>query len=165
MTVATKKQEEKTAAPGRDAPLPMLRWNKVAPLDQVRRVWCVKMPPTATQDDLIREGFWREAAQHFGRHDIVYALPDDESWEAELRVEASRVGQGCEMTVVKKFSRKGVAQAMTMLTDEFHTQWVPGDGWCVIRVADGNAVIRGHSSEDAAKLEWLRTQPVRDTNR
>jgi hypothetical protein len=92
------------------------------------------------------------------RHDIVTVLACDESWELECRIEAVRL-DGCDISISKNIPRTAVKLAETPLGTDHHTQWRPGEGWCVIRRSDGFPIIRGHGLEGAAIAQFHREQP------
>lgn len=131
-----------------------------APIEaqQYRRTFWMKAPPEATREDLGYLEFWGGVRKYLTRHDIVHVLADDESWEVECCIEAVRA-DGCEITVRKAYSRKPISAASTPLGDHHRSEWRAGLGWCVVRIADGVPVIKGHQSEVAATMEWQRTQP------
>lgn len=160
MTTPAKKTEKNTDSPARAPVKPFLGSNAIAEEAQVRRRWFVKAPAGTTQDDVRTEVFWKRAAASLGRHDLVTVLADDESWQMEVVVEKSRADVGVEISVLKVQSRTPVTSNMTMLGDGTHyVQFVPNQGYCVIRVSDGAIISGGHTSEGAATLTWLREAP------
>lgn len=126
--------------------------------EQGRRFWFIKAPPGTTQEDPRYPDFWADAAKVFCRHDIIFLIPDDESWEMEMRVEAVRA-DGVEISVSKVYARKGIVQAMTMVGPDHHSEYRPGMGWCVVRVSDKFPVVKGHALEQTAIAQWQREQP------
>lgn len=158
MSISTKVTPDEAPIPGKR---PCMPTGIIRGEDSYRRRKWLKAPPGVTKEDLLYEGFWKNVCKQFVRHDIITVLADDESWEAELAVEAVR-HDGAEVSMRKIYSRKPIAStSMTALGDdqEFHTAWRPGLSWCVIRRKDDFAVERGHSSEGAAIMAWQRAQP------
>src|SRR5260370_30028517 len=81
-----------------------------------RKVFCCRMPPGTTAEDMRRPDFWKLTADRLSRHDVIFVLGEDESWEAELRVERS-TGAGAEVSVVRLFNRKSFSDMATVLGD------------------------------------------------
>lgn len=132
---------------------------KINRFEEMRTIWSLKSP-TSDAEDLLREDFWRVVAPRLKRHDVVHVISDDESWECELRIEASNP-DGCEVSIVKKLKRRGIGRRMTLLGDgAFRTEY-QGGWWCVIRIKDQRVVISGEATENAAILRWLADQPRR----
>ena len=107
----------------------------------------------------MREEFWQPVAARMNRHDIIFALSYDETWECECRVEAA-FPAGAKVSIVKKMRRDGRALLQrTVLGDgAFETRYQDG-AWAVLRTRDQKAVIEGEASENAAIMRWLREQP------
>lgn len=146
-----------------EAPAPAGKRPRIAPhapleAGQFRRTFWMKAPPEATQEDARYMEFWTGVQKYLQRHDIVIVLADDESWELECCIEAVRAA-GCEISVRKIYSRKPISAASSPLGDTHRSEWRAGMGWCVVRISDGAAVIKGLQSEAAAVLEWQKTQP------
>ncbi|API58746.1 hypothetical protein BSL82_04970 [Tardibacter chloracetimidivorans] len=137
---------------------PCLPPGNIMPMEHMRRHFMLKAPPGMTQEDARYLEAWKHVGKQFQRHDIVYLLADDESWELEICIEAVRLN-GCEVSVRKVFSRKPVNTVATILSDDFRAEWRAGMGFCVVRIHDDVPVVKGHHSEAAAILEWQRTQP------
>lgn len=134
--------------------------DRVDLFEHSRQVWTCKAPPGATTEDLLYEEFWQRAARRLNRHDIVFVIADDESWEAELRVEKSGP-LGVEVSVVKKMKRTSFTSNRTILGDgEYVTTYQDG-AWCVLRTKDKHPIIQGHATESAAIGHWLREVPRR----
>lgn len=158
MTISTATAPDE---PGARTKRPCLPVGIIREEGQFRRRLFIKAPPGVTAEDIRYESFWKNVCKRFVRHDVVTVLADDESWEAELAVEAVR-HDGLEVSMRKLYGRKPISStSMTALGDDgaFHTAWRPGLSWCVIRRQDDFAVERGHSSEGAAILAWQRAQP------
>ena len=137
---------------------PSFPHGNIMPMEHMRRHFMLKAPAGMTQEDARYLEAWKHVAKQFQRHDIVYLLADDESWELEICIEAVRVN-GCEISIRKVFSRKPVKSVATILTDDYRAEWRAGLGFCVIRIHDDVAIVKGHHSEAAAILEWQRSQP------
>lgn len=144
---------------------------KIAPAQQVnlrqwqyggscpRRMWDLKANPGDTAEAPLSRDWWKQIGQRVSRHDVVHVFADDESWELELRVEASGPGFA-EVTAVKLIKRQGVSQAQEILGDGTHVlTFVGGNGFCVKRIADGCLVVQGEHSASAARIRWLAGQP------
>jgi hypothetical protein len=123
-----------------------------------RRRFFHKAPPGTSKEDPLYPGWWGNVCRQLLRHDVVTLLSDDESWEAEYCVEAVRM-DGAEVSVRKVYARKGIVAAQTPVADGFHTEWRPGEAWCVVRQKDGLPVVRGHALEASAVAQWRREQP------
>ena len=113
-----------------------------------------------TQDTIRDQSYWALLARNLHRHDIVTVLADDESWEIELTVE--KVLQDAAVVSVRKvYSRTPINDAGRVVDGigNFFSEWRPNQGWCVVRAADGVAVIKGCALEATAIAEWQRAQP------
>lgn len=138
--------------------LPVLPATSMALVEFRRQTHFCKVPTGATKEDLLREDFWKLVSEKLNRHDVIIVLGDDESWEAELRVEHSH-GAGAQVSVVKVIKRKSFADGATLLGDgQFVTAYKDG-GWCVLRTQDQYAVLTGYATEGAVMLKWLSEQP------
>lgn len=124
-----------------------------------RKRFVLRANPGDTAETLGYSEWWAAVAPSLSRHDVVFVLADDESWEAECRVEAP-FQSGADVTVSKLIKRTGITNALEILGDgAFVLEHVGGSGWCVRRVADGHLVVKGHGTQDVARREWQRTQP------
>ena len=137
---------------------PRLHPSKLIDEAQFRRRLVVRAPEGLEKDDLRYEECWALICPKVSRHDIVVVIASDESWELECRVEAVKA-TGVEVSIAKNISRVGVVQAETQLGPDHHTQWRPGQGWCVVRRSDGHVIVQGHTIEAAASAEFFRNQP------
>ena len=127
--------------------------------EQCRRRWFLRAPEGTDKEDPLYEDFWAPIAARLTRHDIITLLANDESWELELCVEASKA-TGAKVSLRKHYSREGIAQHMTPLGNgEYHTEYRANERWCVIRRKDQGIVVRGHALEELAIAEWRRQQP------
>lgn len=153
-----------TAAPAPIEPIEIKR--PKLPIDQpreeghTRRRFFIKAPANATIEDARYPEFWGGISKWLTRHDIIFLLAADESWEAEIRIEGVRM-TGADVSVSKVYSRTPIKHAMTMLGDDFCTEYRVDLGWCVVRVSDRMPIVSKHSTEASAMLEWQRIQPRR----
>lgn len=155
--VAEMKADE-TPAPAAGVKRPRIAPHAPIEAQHHRRTFWMKAPPEATREDVSYMEFWGGVQKYLQRHDIVHVLADDEGWELEVCIEAVRTA-GCEISVRKSYSRKPIASTSTPLGDNHRSEWRAGMGWCVVRVSDGAAVLKGLQSEAAAVLEWQKAQP------
>lgn len=123
-----------------------------------RRRWFVTAPPGATREDALRPEFWATICKHLGRHDIVFLLAADESWELECRVERVTL-TGAEITISKNVARTPIKITETWIGDDHYTQHRPNDGWCVIRAKDGFPILKGFTLEVSAINAFHKSQP------
>ena len=157
-TAIAKKAEADTDDEKPKGPLTVLPPAALMDQEHCRKVHYCKLPPGATAEDLVRESFWHLASPKLSRHDIIFALGSDESFEAECRVERSS-GNGAEVSVVRLIKRKSFASNATVLGDgAFVSRYLNGS-WAIVRVADQIPVIRGHATEGAAVMQWHNEQP------
>lgn len=135
------------------------RLDRVDRFEEKRTLWTAKLPEGATAEDLMREDFWQPVAARMNRHDIVFAVAYDESWEAECRVEAS-FPAGAKVSISKKLRRDGrdLLQRTVLGDGAYSTEYRNGS-WAVLRTKDQRPVIEGEASENAAIMRWLREQP------
>lgn len=124
-----------------------------------REHFLLRAPVGATPEDLKVPAYWAKVGQFLSRHDVVFVLADDETWEAEVRVEGSSQLGGCNVTVVRVIDRKGINGETQELDDLHYVQHVGGAGFCVFRRADKVAIIQGHMSAEAARAQFMREQP------
>lgn len=123
-----------------------------------RRHWWLKAPAGATREDPLHPEFWSRVCRFLTRHDIITLIADDEAWELELCVETVRQS-GADVSVRKHYSRTGFNLAGTPVGDDHRTEYRSNDGWCVVRIKDGGAVVRGHTQEASAINQFHREQP------
>jgi len=158
-TTTTERHHEpasKFSEPG--TPRPALERPALSLFEQNRQVWTCKVPAGVTAEDLLYPDLWKNVATKVSRHDIIFAIADDESWECECRVEAAKP-DGVEVSISKKLRRKPFSQRQTVLGDGHFVTAYQNGSWCVLRVKDQFPVIRGHATESAAVTHWLREQP------
>lgn len=150
----TKKIEESTNA---GKPLPMQKWrNSLA--EHAFLSFFIKAHPDASVEDLKRFSYWKNAAASLSRHDRITVLADNESWEAECRVESVTTGMGAEVRVVRVDERTPINSAVQPIDDGHYLQYQRGRGYCVIRRSDGYPIITGHASDQAARHQFLTEQ-------
>lgn len=150
------------------------RSGKVAPLDrkaradakglalaeQRRRHWLLKAAPDVGADELRHPDYWANVCSRFTRHDIITVLTDAEDQEIELCVERV-LRDGLTVSVRKVHARESIATPGSAVDDAgaFRSEFRAGKGWCIVRAADGHAVIEGHAIEANAVAQWRREQP------
>lgn len=137
---------------------PKLNGSAVKLEEYVRRSHFITAPPGMTKDDLRYPDVWAQLAGRVSRHDIVFVLAADESWELECRVESVKA-DGIEVSISKNITRIGVDEAETQLDGNHYVQHRPGKGWCVVRRSDGHVLIEGHATKEGASAQHYREQP------
>ena len=155
MTKAPTVAEPLSLAP---AKRPKLDGAKLKLEEYVRRHHFITAPVGMTKDDLRYPECWAHLAGRVSRHDVIYVLAADESWELECRVESVK-SNGVEMSISKNITRIPVEIAEIQLDPAHYVQFRPGHGWCVVRREDGHVLKDGFSTKEAASAQFFRDQP------
>lgn len=120
----------------------------------------VRAPAGATQDDCRSPYFLARCAQRLVRHDIIFVLADDESWELELCVEKALPTE-VHVSARKAYSRQSIAGASLAVDDagEYRAEFRAGQAWCIVRTSDGHAIIEGRANAGSAIAEFRSREP------
>lgn len=119
MTDAAEKLEEET--PAQEESVQPVDVNRFGPADEKRNHFVIYCKQGTNPDCVLQVEFWEHISRFLDRGDIVEVLPEDLSWEMNVRV----LDKGPNWAMVRKrdFIRYGEVEVQSEMPNKYDVKW------------------------------------------
>jgi hypothetical protein len=116
--------------------------------------WFVEAPEGTAIGDLSTNTFWAALAGPLRQRDRIYVEAHDGTWGCDCYVKWAKSNDAKVLVLHKYDLEPKHLDNSAINKDMYHTKYIKGRYWCVIRNADGEVLKDGIKSEQEV-VTWL----------